>query len=75
LLPEDDLGIETCWSDFKCFSVKFYVCALVGMLIKLINMHSYLPFKSCILMSDDGPYGPKYVALLIILLKVRGVGQ
>jgi len=33
--PEDDLRIETCWSDFKCFNVKFYVCALVGVLIKL----------------------------------------
>jgi len=21
-LPEDDLRIETCWSDFKCFDVK-----------------------------------------------------
>jgi len=21
-LPEDDLRIETCWSDFKCFNVK-----------------------------------------------------
>ena len=30
VLPEDDLRIETCWSDFKCFNVKFYVCALVG---------------------------------------------
>jgi len=27
--------IETCWSNFKCFNVKkFYVCALVGVLIK-----------------------------------------
>jgi len=29
----DDLRIET-WSDFKCFNVKFYICALVGVLIK-----------------------------------------
>jgi len=35
-LPEDDLRIETCWSDFKCFNVKFYVSALVGMIIKVI---------------------------------------
>ena len=33
-LPEDDLRIETCWSDFKCFNMKFYVYALVGVLIK-----------------------------------------
>ena len=33
--------IETCWSNFKCFSVKrFYVCALVGVLIKrFYEMH------------------------------------
>jgi len=36
LLPEDDLRIETCWSDFKCFNVKFYVSALVGVVIKAI---------------------------------------
>jgi len=31
----DDLRIETCWSDFKCFNVKkFCLCALVGVLIK-----------------------------------------
>ena len=35
-LPEDDLRIETCWSDFKCFNVTFYVCAFVGVIIKLI---------------------------------------
>jgi len=28
--------IETCWSDFKCFNVKCYVSALVGVIIKLI---------------------------------------
>ena len=29
--------IETCWSNFKCFNVKkFYVCALVGVLIKCL---------------------------------------
>ena len=28
--PEDDLRIETCRSDFKCFNVKFYVSAFVG---------------------------------------------
>jgi len=27
---------ETCWSDFKCFTVKFYVSALVGVIIKVI---------------------------------------
>ena len=33
--------IETCWSNFKCFNVKkFYVCALVGVLIRwLYKMH------------------------------------
>jgi len=36
-LPEDDPRIETCWSDFKCFNVKFYVSALVGVLIKIRN--------------------------------------
>jgi len=34
--PEDDLGIETCWSDFKCFNVKFYVSTLVDVIIKVI---------------------------------------
>jgi len=29
VLPEDDLRIETCRSDFKCFNVKFYVSAFV----------------------------------------------
>ena len=24
--------IETCWSDFKCLSVKFYISALVGII-------------------------------------------
>jgi len=27
---------ETCWSDFKCFKVKFYVTALVDVIIKVI---------------------------------------
>ena len=35
LLPEDDLRIETCWSDFKCFNVKFYISAFVGVIIKM----------------------------------------
>jgi len=26
--------IETCRSDFKCFNVKFYVSALVGVITK-----------------------------------------
>jgi hypothetical protein len=31
--------IETCWSNFKCFNVKkFYVCALVGVLVKWFYM-------------------------------------
>ena len=32
VVPEDDLRIETCWNDFKCFNVKFYVSALVGII-------------------------------------------
>ena len=28
--------IETCWSDFKYFNVKFYARALVGVIIKVI---------------------------------------
>ena len=32
---EDDFRIETCWSDFKCFNVKFYISALVGVIIKV----------------------------------------
>jgi len=40
-LPQHDLRIETCRSDFKCFNVKFYVSALVGVIIKAINsIHS-----------------------------------
>jgi len=23
--PEDDLRIETCWSDFKCFNVNYFM--------------------------------------------------
>jgi len=34
-LTEDDFRIETCWSDFKCFNVKFYVSALVDLIIKV----------------------------------------
>jgi len=29
--------IETCWGDFKYFNVKFYVSALVGVIIKVTN--------------------------------------
>ena len=32
-------------------------------------MHSYLCFKSCILMSDDGPLGPQYVAFMNDIIK------
>ena len=34
-----------------------------------IDIHRYLPFKSCILMSDDGPYVPKYVAFIDYIMK------
>jgi len=33
---DDDLKIKMSWSDFKCFSVKFQVSALVGVIIKVI---------------------------------------
>ena len=37
--------IETCWSNFKCFNVeRFYVCALVGVLIKCL--YSRFPLGS-----------------------------
>jgi len=40
LLPEDYLRFETCWGDFKCFNVKFYVSASVGVLMKVnITFH------------------------------------
>jgi hypothetical protein len=29
LFAEDDLRIETCRSDFKCFNVKFYIVHLL----------------------------------------------
>jgi len=29
-LPEDDLRIETCWSDFKCFNVKKNLCMCIS---------------------------------------------
>jgi len=48
-LPEDDLMIETCWSDFKCFSVKFYISALVGVIkviLELVYSHSDLHVPS-----------------------------
>jgi len=36
----NDSRIETCWSDFKCFNVKFYVSALVGVIMKwFYKMH------------------------------------
>ena len=41
MLPEDDLRIGTCWSDFKCFNVKFYVSALIGVIIKVIKYIIY----------------------------------
>jgi len=34
LHPEDNLRIEICWSDFKCFNVKILCMLLVGVLIK-----------------------------------------
>ena len=39
-----DLRIETCWNDFKFFNVKFYMCALVGVLIesKYMFIMSYI---------------------------------
>jgi len=40
---------QTCWSDFKCFSMKFYICALVGMLIKwLYEMHGSMIKKGAL---------------------------
>ena len=40
--------IETCWGDFKCFNVTFYVCALVGKLIKwLYEMYGATIKKAC----------------------------
>ena len=33
----DDLRIETCWSNFKCFNVKCDISALVGVIIKLVQ--------------------------------------
>jgi len=33
------LRIETCWSDFKCFNVKFYVSTLVGVIKYFYKMH------------------------------------
>jgi len=36
------LRIETCRSDFKCFIVKFYVNALVGVIIK-VGLHIWYP--------------------------------
>ena len=46
---------ETCWSNFKCFNVKkFYVCALVGVLIKChyFLISSYLGFEVMFLQLD-----------------------
>ena len=36
LARNNDLRIETFWRDFKCFNVKFYVSAFVGVIIKVI---------------------------------------
>ena len=36
MFRSQDLRIETCWSDFKCFNVTFYVSALVRLIIKVI---------------------------------------
>ena len=33
-MPEDDLRIETCRSNFNVLMWNFYVCASVGILIK-----------------------------------------
>jgi len=29
IILRDDLKIETCWSNFKCFNVKFYIVHLL----------------------------------------------
>jgi len=51
-LPEDDIRIETCWNDFKYFNAKKnYVCALVGVLIRLKNI---IIFKRLFAWCKDG---------------------
>ena len=49
--------IETCWRNFKCFNVKkFYVCALVGVLIKwLYEMHGATMkiFRTAVILGND----------------------
>jgi len=35
------LGSKTCRSDFKCFDVKFYVSAFVGVIIKVILLKEF----------------------------------
>ena len=58
-LPEDDLRIETCWSDFKSFNLKIvYICALVGVLIKCliayvdyvpsVRLHCVIMYRNCV---------------------------
>jgi len=37
--------METCWSNFKCFNVKFYVSALVGVIIKMILQNARCNIK------------------------------
>jgi hypothetical protein len=40
LFPEDDLGIETCWSDFKCFHENKCTCVhQLGCLLNDYEMH------------------------------------
>jgi len=40
-------SLFTCWSDFKCFNVKLYINALVGVIIKVIKCSSVSSICSC----------------------------
>jgi len=69
----DDLRIETCWSDFKCFNVKFYISAFVGVIIKVILSTKFkfkksLTRKTCTLHEDPCTF---MVASRSVLVRMR----
>jgi len=46
--------MEICWIDFKCFNVKFYVSALVGVIIKVILRNARCNNKDTLLYVSAG---------------------
>jgi len=65
-LPEDDFRIETCWSDFKCINVKFYISALVGVIYFLCYCVYYVKVKFTLEQVTKAQRGSTGIALLFL---------